>query len=92
MDTFTEGKDLRTHKTPLVVVTEKYHFVARKVYTESLTKKGLKFMEDYKTDLSFQSLFTHVNFQMKFSDYNEQLPNTKGLRTPDILFNDYDWD
>ena len=49
-------------------------------------------MEDYKTNLLFQYLFTHVKFYMKFSQYNEPFRNTKGLRTPDIRFNDYDQD
>ena len=39
MDKFTEGQNLRTRKAPSVVVTENDHVVARKVYTESLTKK-----------------------------------------------------
>ena len=49
-------------------------------------------MEYYKNNLSYQSLFKHVKFYMKFPEDNEQFPNTKGLITPDILFkNDY-WD
>ena len=49
-------------------------------------------MSDYKNDLSFQSLFSHVKFYMKVTEDNEEFPNNKGLKTPDILINDDDWD
>ena len=73
MDKFTDSQNLRARKTPQVVVTENDYVVARRVYAESLTKKAkrLKFMEDYKTDLSFQSSFKHVNYHMKFPEYYE---------------------
>ena len=40
MDKFIDGQNLRTRKTPPVVVTENDHVVVRKVYTEYLTKKN----------------------------------------------------
>ena len=64
MNNFTEGETLRARVTPPVIVTEKDHVNARKFYTESLTKKKsrLKSIKDYKNDLSFQNLFSHLNF------------------------------
>ena len=84
MNKFTEGKTLRARVPPPVILTEKDHVKARKVYKESLTKKQKRInsMEDYKIDLSFQNLFSHLKF------YRKQ----PGLKKPDILMNEDDWD
>ena len=49
-------------------------------------------MSYYKNDFSFQSVCSHVNFYIKFTEDNEKIPDNKGLKTPDILINDDDWD
>ena len=77
---FTDGNTLRARITPPALVTEKDHVVDRRVYTESLNKKQnrIKSMSDYKKDLLFQSLFSHVKFYIRVT----------GLKTLDILMND----
>ena len=84
MNKFTEGTTLCERVTPTVIVTEQDHVNSRKVYTESLTKKQkrLKSIKDYKNDLSFQNLFSHLKFYTK----------EPGTKTPDILMNNNDWD
>ena len=85
MNKFTDGTSLRARITPpAVILTEEDHVNARKIYTESLTKKHkrLKSMKDYKNDLSFQNLVSHVKFYTK----------EPGTKTPNILMNDNDWD
>ena len=92
MNKFTDSQNLPTRKTPPVVFTESDHVVARRVYTESLkTTQRLKSMEYYKTDLPFQRLFKNMKYYTKFPKYDEQYPNNRGIRSPDIPFNEDYW-
>ena len=67
MNKFTEGTTLRARVTPPVIVTEQDHVNSRNFYTEYLTKKKkrLKSIKDYKNELSFQNLFSHLKFYTK---------------------------
>ena len=48
-------------------------------------------MKDYWEDVSFQRSFTHLKYFNKFLESNEQSTITKGVRSPNILFNNDDY-